>query len=384
MTQLFSPNAGLNGPLGASMPDRFRTLGTGLADATVGAIVADRKANQSVQWGLMAPGCDGLPNLNPLNDVTCCADNCPDTGSWVLLNRQHGVPTLVAAGPPARPFASTSGPPVIFRAAISDPCDLVSRVTLIDSNGNGWSIVDGSLKGTGYTPTTARPSPDPNRYESEFESLSTKLLYPPVLGATQPQIAHITINHWEKYYKPLPVQNYGFWGEGGFYTLGVSTTGATGYQMTMGNCATTGCGKVKSDVYFFGLEAPLPTGDNSAVDIPCGKYGVMVRDATAAGVDLMRPLTWTPILPGVVTGIDPGFPSGDTLTPGVDLNICACEEGSIFVHQVGMASVNLVFQYRYDVKTNKLAQIRKFSLAFGSGETAWGSTTILSAVLDAF
>lgn len=443
MTQLFSPNAGLNGPLGSSMPDRFRTIGTGLADATVNAIVADRKLNQSTQWGLMSPGCDGSPNLNVMNDVSCCADNCPDTGQWVLINRQHGIPTL--AGGAARPFVSTSGPPVVFRGALGDPCITDARISLLDTVGNKWRIVEqavngvvmaaGSLRSTGETPASPRPGSDPNHYESAFIMYTndggdvdptpignqTWLRYPALTGAnTGPShvsgtsvitasgkaIATLPIAEYNSYYQGLPISNRGFFGECGWhvtkfdYITGVTwpnpyynwhTGQSRGNQMVLGTSATEGCGHVQSDLYLFGLEAALPSGDNCAwivpnpagadirdYAVPSSNLGVMVRAATGTGDALLRPLTWAPIpalYPGTgIVGVISGVPVIQ------EFNICACADGSVFVNPVG---VKTVWQYKYDRSSNRLVMVRKITLA-ATGGAVWGADTILEAVLEPF
>jgi len=446
MSQLFSPNAGMNGPLGGSMPDRFRTLGTGLAEATTGAIVADRKANQAIKWGTMAPGCDGLPNLNTLNDVTCCADNCPEDGTWVLINTQHGIPTL--AGGAARPFAGTSGPPVVFRAPMSDPCITDARISLLDTHGNKWRIVEemvngvkmaaGSLRSTGNTPCAVRTPSDPNRYVSAFQFFSTQvgtidpfpqdnqtwLQFPSLTGAnTGPtgsptfspvlpitasgvRICPLSVPIYNAYYAGLPVQNAGFIGEPGFHVTRFSSDGSwdggqtyyawhtgqsRGNQVVRGTCPTTGCGRVQSDGYVFGIEAPLPTGDNCAAitvnpasdgtllpnPVPSGNLGVMVRDALGTGDALLRPLTWTAI-PAAYPGRAIVYePAGDPVA--TEMNIFACEEGSVFVNPVG---VKTVYQFRYDPGSNRLVLVR--TIAIGTGGTSWNADTILCAVLEYF
>lgn len=447
MTTLFSPNAGMNGPLGGLLPDRFRTLGTGLASATVGAIVADRKQNQAVRWGTMAPGCDGLPNLNTLNDVTCCADNCPEDGTWVLINTQHGIPTL--AGGAARPFAGTSGPPVIFRAPMGDPCITDVRISLLDTHGNKWRIVEemvdgvkmaaGSMRSTGNTPCPPRTTNDPNRYVSAFQFFSTQitdvpprpaeqktwLQFPSLTGAntgptgspTFSPVLEITasgillcplpVETYNAYYAGLPVQNLGFFGECGFNVSRFSSDGSwdgpfaqyyfwhtgqsRGNQLVRGTCATTGCGRVQSDGYVFGIEAPLPTGHNCAAlktdpdadvstlanPVPAGNLGVMVRDANGVGDELLRPLTWT-ALPASYPGKAIVYRAGTT-TAATEMSICACEEGSVFVNPVG---VKTVWQFRYDPGTNRLVLVR--TIAIGTGGTSWNADTILSAVLEYF
>lgn len=448
MSQLFSPNSGMNGPLGSLSPDRFRTLGTGLAEATVGAIVSDRKQNQAIRWGTMAPGCDGLPNLNTLNDVTCCADNCPEDGTWVLINTQHGIPTL--AGGAARPFAGTSGPPVIFRAPMGDPCITDVRISLLDTEGNKWRLVEemvegvkmaaGSLRSTGNTPADHRVANDPNRYVSAFQFFSTQitdvpprpsvqvpsktwLQFPSLTGANSGPsgsptfspllqltasgvlICRLTDATYNSYYAGLPVQNRGFLGEPGFnvkrFSSDASWDGGNDYylwhtgqsrgnQVVRGTCYTTGCGRVRSIDYLFGIEAPLPTGDNTAAltinpdadasdapnPIPSGNLGVMVRDANGTGAELLRPLTWTP-LPATYPGKAIVYSAAAPVA--TEMNIFACDEGSVFVHPVG---VKTVWQFRYELGSNRLALVR--TITIGTGGTVWNADTILSATLDYF
>ena len=305
----------------------------------------------------------------------------------------------------------------------------------------GVKMAAGSLRSTGNTPADHRVANDPNRYVSAFQFFSTQitdvpprpsvqvpsktwLQFPSLTGANSGPsgsptfspllqltasgvlICRLTDATYNSYYAGLPVQNRGFLGEPGFnvkrFSSDASWDGGNDYylwhtgqsrgnQVVRGTCYTTGCGRVRSIDYLFGIEAPLPTGDNCAAitvnpdsdgtlvpnPVPSGNLGVMVRDANGVGDELLRPMTWT-ALPAAYPGKAIVYQSGVN-TVATEMNIFPCSEGSIFVHPVG---VKTVWQFRYDAGSNRLVLVR--TIAIGDGGTSWNADTILSATLDYF
>lgn len=349
-------------------PPSFFQLGTGIAAQVTKNISKQIGSATDLQWGLQTQGCDGVPTLNTLEDVICCADTpdgpCPVGGNYVLLNRQRGVVTLVSSNLP-RPMASVNGASPDFQTIpLAYPCDQVNRVSLLDSKGNKWRL-DGTLRSTGETPFPARPHPDPLRWfqfdNDEFYRINYDAVWPNnnIFCGSQAQLRN---------FEGYPA-NDGFCGEYGAINLHQGALGgfSKGYPIWRGVCSETGCGFIQTDNLVFSVEV-------NGLAVSPSAYGVCVREAIAgggAGQSRGNVLAWKQIPWPGSTGLN-------------DMDIAVCAEGSAFVHITGDKRI---YQYRYERPSNLtfggLKLIRVVNLALDAG-TAWDANTVLGAVLEAF
>lgn len=336
----------------------------------------DRSGGKVIQ-GVLTYDCTGFPVLNPLKGADGCA---PIAGSAIFaqLTITAGVPGLLTTQP-SFPLMGLSGAAAFSSSLVRNPCELGDRIELLDSVGNLWGL-DGVLRSTGNTPCATRSSHyvrasgTGDGFASDYEAETTYWHFDngdigigPEAGAVPvwPGGATILANANNAL---GPAQAYGFGGEIGFNTPGYTETGTHGFSFVRGGCAATGCGGTKNDDFCFSVEAPKIGNDTF------GNYGVMVRRVAEVGGFEGMPVAFA-YLPAP-------YPAGNVTEPGPDMHIFAGEEGSVYAMKTGVGSGGVIYRYRFDRATLKLALVKKITLALATGD-AWDANTIVAATLAA-
>jgi len=317
-----------------------------------------KRAGGQVVTGIETVDCTGYPVINTLQGVDGCAP-VVGSGVWVQLSSSRGIPARITGQPPF-PFISLSGPAAFAPPTTihRDPCDLTSRISLVDRSGNAWGL-DGLARSTGSAACPARSGFPGESFQLDsgdsFTFLNTALVSTGTGAGVAPSA--------------LGPANIGvFAAEVGFNSIGLTETGSTGVPFVQGGCALTGCGYTKNDDVLFSVMTPA-TSDPIGLSafFTFGKYGVMAMILSATG-----PTYYLSFLE--IPSPDGGL-AADGSAPGSDMHIFAGEEGSIYAMRTGNP---VVFRFRWDRSNKKLVLVKKIVL----DQTEQSLNSIMLAYLE--